>query len=203
VVDEITAAGGQGIAQLADVTDETAVAGLVDAAIAAFGRIDILVNNAALRKKQPLTSITLDEWREVIAVNLDAAFLCSRACIPHMIQSGGGRIINIGGRSAHLGAANRAHVVSAKAALVGLTKALAVEFGHQGITANCIVPGTIDTIRGATAGEPAGHSVEHSTLIGRTGRPQEVAAMVAHLCLPDAAYVTGQTIHVNGGAYLP
>ena len=94
-------------------------------------------------------------------------------------------------------------MVSAKAGIVGLTKALATEFGSQGITANCVVPGTIDTVRGETAGSAAEHGGGHSTLIQRKGRPQEVAAMVRHLCLPDAEYITGQTIHVSGGGYFP
>ena len=201
VADEIAAAGGRGIAHLADVTEEAAVNGLADAAVEAFGRIDILVNNAALRRQQPFVEMTLAQWREITAVVLDGAFLCARACVPHIIAAGGGAIVNIGGISAHVGARNRAHVMAAKAGLIGLTKALALELAEHGITANCVVPGTIDTVRGASAGKrPAFVS---TSLIDRLGRPQEIAAMVRHLCLPEARYITGQTIHVSGGRYLP
>ncbi|MCH7888780.1 MAG: SDR family oxidoreductase [Proteobacteria bacterium] len=203
VADEVTALGGRGLAHLADVSDEAAVNGLADAAIEAFGRIDILVNNASIRRQQPFEAMTYAQWREITGVNLDGPFLCAKACVPHMLAVGGGAIVNIGGVAGHAGAINRAHVVAAKAGLVGLTKALAVEFAAHGITVNCVVPGLIDTVRGATAESPDPHPGGQRSLIDRLGRPEEIAAMVHHLCLPGAAYVTGQTIHVNGGRYLP
>lgn len=195
--------GGTALVHLADVTDEAAVAGLVEAAASRLGPPTILVNNAALRRQRPFTELSLDEWREVMAVNLEAAFLCCRACIPHMLAAGRGRIVNIGGKSAHGGASLRAHVLASKAALVGLTKALAAEFGKDGITVNCVVPGDVDTVRGASAGPAAHHAGGGGNLVGRDGRPEEIASMVAMLCRPEAAYTTGQTIHVNGGGYLP
>ncbi len=201
VAEEAAAAGGRGLALLADVTDEAAVKGLADAAVDAFGRIDILVNNAALRRQVPLVEMSLAEWREVVGVILDGSFLCARACVPHMIAAGGGAIVNLGGVAAHVGVKNRAHVISAKAGLVGLTKALAVELAEHGITANCVVPGTIDTARGASAGKTPSFRV--SSLIDRLGRPEEIAAMVHYLCSPAARYITGQTLHVSGGRYLP
>lgn len=201
VAEEISAAGGRGIAHVADITDEAAVGAMAEAAVAEFGRIDFLVNNAALRRQQPFTEMTLAQWREIVSVILDGAFLCARACVPHMIAAGGGAIINIGGVAAHVGARNRAHVLAAKAGLVGLTKALAMEFAEHGITANCVVPGTIDTARGASAGKTP--VLGAAALIDRLGRPEEIAAMVRHLCLPEARYITGQTIHVSGGRYLP
>ena len=201
VAEEATAAGGRGLAHLADVTDEAAVKGLADAAIDAFGRIDILVNNAALRRQVPLVEMTLAEWREIMGVILDGSFLCARACVPHMIAAGGGAIVNLGGIAAHVGVKNRAHVISAKAGLIGLTKALAVELAEHGITANCVVPGTIDTARGASAGKTP--SFRASSLIDRLGRPEEIAAMVHYLCSPAARYITGQTLHVSGGRFLP
>ncbi|MFQ6017355.1 MAG: SDR family NAD(P)-dependent oxidoreductase [Kiloniellaceae bacterium] len=203
VAGEISAAGGRSLARLADVTDEAAVGGMAEAAVDAFGRIDILVNNAALRRAQPFDSMTRGQWREVIGVILDGAFLCAKACVPHITAAGGGAIVNIGGISAHIGAKGRAHVVAAKAGIVGLTKALAVEFADRGIRVNCVVPGTIDTVRGATAGAPAHYPGGKGALIDRLGRPDEIAAMVRHLCLPEAGYTTGQVIHVNGGRYLP
>ncbi len=201
VAEEISAAGGKSLARIADITDEAAVGAMAEAAIAAFGRIDILVNNASLRRQQPIAEMTLAQWREIMAVILDGAFLCATACVPQMIAAGRGAIVNIGGVSAHVGARNRVHVIAAKAGLVGLTKGLALELAAHGITANCVVPGTIDTQRGASAGKRP--VLAGGAMIDRLGRPEEIAAMVRHLCLPEARYITGQTIHVSGGRYLP
>ena len=201
----IEGAGGQARVGQGDVTEPRDVTRLVDETIEAFSGVDILVNNAAVRREAPFLEIDFKEWREIMSIILDAAFLCSQACIPHMIERGGGTIINMGGLSAHFGARERPHVMAAKAGLVGLTKAIATEFGSRGITANCVVPGTIDTTREASS---TSDSVPHGKkfrppLVGRMGRPEEVAAMVRHLCLPVSRYITGQTIHVNGGIYLP
>ena len=144
----VEAAGGRALVHLADITDEAAVIDMATTTAARLGPPTILVNNAALRKQKEFSEMTLAEWREVTAVILEGAFLCARACVPHMIKAGGGRIVNIGGKSGHTGAARRAHVVASKAGLVGLTKALAVEYGSAGITANCVVPGEIEGIRG-------------------------------------------------------
>jgi len=202
VTNGIAAAGGKALGFQADVTREAEVAAMVEATRDAFGAVDILVHNAALRRRRAFAEMTLDEWHEVLGVNLDAAFLCARACIAPMLQAGGGRIIAVGGVSAHAGAGERAHVVASKAGVVGLMKALAVEFGGRGITANVVAPATIDTVRGAAAGAPPVHPPGGS-LVGRMGQPHEIAAAVLYLCLPEAAYVTGQTLHVNGGRYLP
>ena len=198
---EIEALGSPALVHLADVTDEAAVQAMVAAALARFGRVDILINNAADRKRTPLTEISLAEWHHITRIIVDGAFLCARACLPPMIAAGAGTIINIGGASAHAGARERAHVVTAKAALVGLTKAIAVEFADRGITSNCVVPGKIGGRRAAgdagTVGDGPG------PIVGRQGTVDEVAAMITHLCLPAARYITGQTIHVSGGMYLP
>ena len=203
VVAEIEEAGGKAIKHMADVTDEAAVDGLVKDAKDAFGGIHILVNNAAVRRQQSIETMSLTEWRDVTAIILDAAFLCARACLPPMISSGGGAIVNIGGISAHFGAVNRPHVVAAKAGLIGLTKALAVDYAGRNIRANCVVPGTMDTTRGENAHPVAPHPGGHQALIDRLGTPDELASAVRYLCSPGAAYVTGQTLHVNGGRYLP
>jgi 3-oxoacyl-[acyl-carrier protein] reductase len=203
VVAEIEAAGGKAIKHMADVTDEAAVDGLAQAAIDAFGGLQILVNNAAIRRQQSIESMSLDEWRAVVAVILDAAFLCARASLPHMVAAGGGAIVNIGGISAHFGAVDRPHVVAAKAGVIGLTKAIAVDYAARNVRANCVVPGTMDTTRGENAHPVAPHPGGHQALIDRLGTPEELAAAVRYLCSPDAAYVTGQTLHVNGGRYLP
>ena len=132
-VREIKALGGTARAMLADVTDEAAVAGMVGAVDRDLGGVDILINNAAIRREETFTDISLAEWHAIMAVVLDGAFLCSRAVIPGMLAKGSGSIVNIGGVTAHVGATRRAHVLAAKAGLVGFTKALAVEYGHAGI----------------------------------------------------------------------
>jgi 3-oxoacyl-[acyl-carrier protein] reductase len=203
VAAEIEGRGGRALVQLADVTDEAAVQAMVDATVQRFGRLDILVNNAADRQQKPLTEISLAEWRHVTGIIVDGAFLCGRACLPHMVAAGGGTVVNIGGVSAHAGAHNRAHVITAKAALVGLTKAIAVEFADRGITANCVVPGKIGGERSHTSGESPTIGSGAHPIVGREGTPEDVAAVVRQLCLPASRYITGQTIHVSGGMYLP
>jgi 3-oxoacyl-[acyl-carrier protein] reductase len=203
VAAEIVAGGGRAIVHAADVSDPAQVAGLAEAGAAAFGGLDILVCNAAIRRESAFAELDYAAWREVTSVILDGAFLCAHAALPYLRQSQAGTIVTIGGMSAHSGSANRAHVMAAKAGIVGLTRALAIDLGPDGITANCVVPGLIDTVRDAasTGGEPAHHS-SRKTLLGRRGEPEEVAAAVRYLCGPGARYITGQTLHVNGGAFL-
>ncbi len=195
--------GGNAALHIADVTDAPAVAAMVEATIGRFGRLDLLINNAAVRMESPFAEIKLDEWRRVLAIVLDGAFICSQACLPHLKRAGGGAIVNIGGMTGHKGALERAHVVTAKAGLVGLTKALALDLTPHHITVNCVVPGQIATVRGSPSA-PA--LPEHRLVpppIGRRGEPEEIAAMVRMLCGPDARYITGQSIHVNGGGLMP
>lgn len=200
---EVEAAGGKAAFRLADVTDPASARSAVDATLLRFGRLDILVNNAAIRGEVAFEAMTLAQWRQVLAVTLDGPFLVTQAALPALSASEAAAIINIGGLTAYTGARQRAHVVTAKAGLDGLTKALAQELAERGITVNLVSPGLIDTVRvGHSAAEPEHHK-RHATLVGRRGRPQEVAAMVRHLAGPNGRYVTGQTIHVNGGAYLP
>ena len=201
VVREIEAAGGSALVHIGDVADPKAVQAMADAALRQFGRIDILVNNAALRREKSFAEMEYAEWREILDVTLDGAFHCTKACLAGLRKSQAGTIVNIGGLSAHTGARNRAHVVTAKAGIVGLTRALASEFAADGITVNCVVPGLIGTPRAKDKPEPA-HHLTHQTLTGDRGRPEDVAAVVRFLCSAGARYVTGQAIHANGGAYL-
>jgi 3-oxoacyl-[acyl-carrier protein] reductase len=170
-------------------------------AVKHFGRLDILVNNAALRREKPFAEMDYAEWRAILDVTLDGAFHCTKACLSGLRQSGAGTIVNIGGLSAHTGAKDRAHVVTAKAGIIGFTRALAHDLADDGITVNCVVPGLIGTPRAKDKPEPA-HHLTHQTITGGRGKPHDVAAMVRFLCGPAARYVTGQAIHANGGAYL-
>ena len=202
-VRDVEAAGRRAGSHIADVTDPDAVAAMVKATVERFGRIDALVNNAAIRPEQSFASMSFTDWRRVLAVILDGAFLCSQACAPHIARAGGGSIVNIGGETGHRGAAGRAHVVTAKAGLAGMTKALALDLAPDHITVNCVVPGRIDTVRTASV-DPAQPAHRPGVPpIGHLGTPEDVAAMVRMLCGPNARYITGQAIHVNGGAYLP
>lgn len=200
VVREIEFAGGRAIVHIGDVADAKTVQAMADAAVKAFGCIDILVNNAALRREKSFAEMDYAEWREILDVTLDGTFHCTKACLPALKQSGAGTIVNIGGLSAHTGAKNRAHVVTAKAGIVGLTRALASDLASDGITVNCVVPGLIGTPRPRDKPQPA-HHLTHTTITGARGKPEDVAAMVRFLCGPAARYITGQAIHANGGAY--
>jgi len=201
VAREIEANGSKALVHIGDVADAAAVQAMADTAVKHFGRIDILVNNAALRREKAFADMSYAEWREIMDVTLDGTFHCVKACLPALRQSGAGTIVNIGGLSAHTGAKDRAHVVTAKAGIVGLTRALAHDLASDGITVNCVVPGLIGTPRPKDRPEPA-HHLTHQTITGERGAPEQVAAAVRFLCGPGARYVNGQAIHANGGAYL-
>lgn len=196
---EIRSNGGKALVYLADITHETQVKDMARHILDETGRIDILINNAAIRGEAAFLDMSLAQWRSVTGAILDGAFLCAKAVLPTMVAQHYGRIINIGGVSAHLGTAGRAHVVSAKTGLVGLTRALASEFAGNGITVNCIVPGKIGGERSHTSGK----GIAGAPPVGREGQPADVAGLVHNLCLPTSSYITGQTIHVSGGLFMP
>ena len=197
----IKAAGGDADGHLADLSTEAGAASLIDAAVKRFGQVDILVNNAAIRRNTPITEITYAEWREVLASSLDCAFLATRAAVPHMIKGKWGRVVNLGGISMFLGTAGRAHVSAAKAGMVGMSRSLASELGPHGITVNVVAPGIVDTVRGGAAGARPGASSTSKVPVGREGRPEEIAHVITMLCRPEGGYTTGQTIEVNGGTH--
>jgi 3-oxoacyl-[acyl-carrier protein] reductase len=199
VAAEIRAAGGDAAVTLADIADPDSATRLVAETVARFGRLDILVNNASVRREADFADLDYAQWREILGGTLDGAYLCSRAALPHLVTSGRGSIINIGGLSSHMGAPRRAHVIAAKAGLGGLTRALAHDLAPRGVTVNCVAPGLIDTAR---AGPEPGHHKSLATPVGRRGRPDEIATVVRFLCGPGARYITGQTIHANGGLYM-
>ena len=201
VAGEIERAGGKALAVTADVADAAAVDKMVAAAAARFGGIDILVNNAAVRAEQPLEQMTLADWRAVTSIILDGAFNCVKACLPYLKRSGAGVIVNIGGLSAHTGAACRPHVVTAKAGLIGFTRALAHELAEDKIRVNTVTPGLMSAPRPTGQPVPQHHSLVHA-LAGRRGEPADIAAAVRFLCGPGASFITGQNIQVNGGTFL-
>ena len=198
----IRSAGGDAEVFIGDVTDPATVEAMVANAVERFGRLDVLVNNAAIRRETGLLEMSLQEWREVFAITLDAAFLTTKAAMPHLIASGNGAVINIGGQTAHAPVAERAHVIASKGGLAAFTRAVAFEFAAQNVTVNCVVPGAIDTVRGLPGAppRPAGRAMPP---VGYRGAPDDVAAMVRLLAGPHGRYVTGQAIHVNGGAFMP
>jgi len=203
VVDEIGARGGEALLVVADVTQRADVDAMIAAMAKRFGRLDIVVNNAAIRHEMAFADLAYADWRATQTVCVDGAFHCTQAALPLLRDSGAGTVINIGGLTAHTGASKRAHVVTAKAALGGFTRALAHELAEFGITVNCVSPGMIETVRQASSASamPAHHSA-HTTLLGRRGHPEEIASAVVWLAGPGARFTTGQTLHVNGGAYL-
>ena len=169
-----------------------------------LGAPTILVNNAGLDGFDQFLSITLETWNRILEVNLTGTFQCCQAVLPHMLEAGWGRIVNISSSSAQGGQPMMTHYVASKAGVIGLTKALALELGPKGITVNTIPPGFIDTpmLRATEAKGLLGGGVEHHaslTPVRRVGRPEDIAAACAFLVSDEASYVTGQVIGVNGG----
>jgi len=201
VAQEIIETGGAALPFTGDVADAEAVANMVAAAATRFSRIDFLVNNAALRAERPFADMTHDEWRKILDVILDGAFHCVKACLPYLQHSGAGAVVNIGGLSSHTGSKHRAHVVAAKSGLVGFTRALAHDLAEDNVTVNCVVPGLVATARPENVVLPDHHAV-HRTLSGRRGSPHDIATLVRFLCGPGARFITGQTIHASGGAFI-
>jgi len=203
VVDEIASRGGDALLVAADVTQRAEVDAMIASISKHFARLDIVVNNAAIRHETAFADLPYADWRAAQAVCVDGAFHCTQAALPLLRESGAGTVINIGGLTAQTGAAKRAHVITAKAALGGLTRALAHELAEFGITVNCVSPGMMDTVRKAASASPTpAHHSAHTTLLGRRGRPDEIASAVVWLAGPGGRFTTGQTLHINGGAYL-
>lgn len=200
---------GQVIGLAGDVSQRDDVDRVVAKAEEELGPIDILVNCAAVRVHRPFRELSLDEWNISLQVGLTGAFHCTQAVIGGMVDRGWGRVISIGGITGQTGAQNRAGVVATKAGLIGLTRALALEFAPTGVTVNCVSPGLIETERGewtslGDSGVTEKHYEERAKKIPvkRLGHLDEVVAACAYLASDDAGFVTGQTLNVNGGLYL-
>src|SRR5207244_232554 len=153
---------------LADVAKPDAVAAMVDAAVKEFGGVDIAVGNAGLRRQTPFLQMNLEEWHEILAVALDGAFILAKAVVPEMIKRGGGTFIGLSGVSHHAGSSGRIHVNASKAGLEGMVRGLAIELAPHNITANCVAPGSIATVRGRSAGGTTGRGMLRRVAVGHT-----------------------------------
>lgn len=204
VVAEIERAGGQALGVMADVSSHDQVADMVDRAAAQFGSLDIVVSNVGIRRMQPFLEIGLEDWNAVIGTNLSPAFYLARNAIPHMRKRRWGRIILISGFDAFWGqVTQRAHSIAAKSGLHGLAKALAREFGPDGITVNTVAPGAIDTERDwSQYKHQPKEKIEQEIPLGRFGHVEELAETCAFLASEGGGFVSGQVIHVNGGHYM-
>jgi 3-oxoacyl-[acyl-carrier protein] reductase len=198
VVGEIEKRGARGLVAVADVTDASAVNAMAQAALKQFGRIDYLVNNAALRQEKAIEQMTFEDWRLITGIILDGAFHCVKACLGAIKKSDAGSILNIGGLTGAMGAPDRAHVVAAKAGLAGFTRALAMELAPHRITVNTLVPAML--ARPDKPNEIPPHPV-YRPLLGRAAWPTDFAPLTRLLLGPGGRYITGQTLHVNGGTY--
>ena len=202
--DKINADGGNAVGLGVDVTDRAGLETAREAITEQLGAPAILVNNAGIDGFGPFLGISLETWNRTLEVNLTGTFHCCQVFLPAMVEAGWGRIVNISSSSAQSGQPHMAHYVSSKAAMIGLTKSLALEFGPKGITVNTIPPGFIDTplLRKSEERGFLGEGVEHHaklTPVRRAGRPEDIAAMTSFIVRDEASYITGQVLGVNGG----
>ncbi len=194
--------GGEAIGIAADVADAGQAEAAVRACTEKFGRLDILVNNAGIRQDGLILRMRDEDWGRVLAVNLTGAFHCIRAALRGMVRQRAGRIINVTSVVAIRGNAGQANYVSAKAGLIGLTKAVALEVASRGITVNAVAPGFIETAMTAGLGTDVQQAYLAHIPAGRFGRPEEVAWVIGFLASEAAGYITGQVLHVNGGMWM-
>ena len=201
VVAEIEAAGGRAIGHLADVSDRAAVDAMAATLRDQFGGVDIVVSNAGLREMVPFLELTIEKWRRIMAVALEGAFHLAQATVPLMQARGGGSFVALSGITTHIGMPGRVHVSVSKSGLEALMRGLAGEFAADDIRFNCVAPGAVDTERGAAAGPQPKSLAERGVPMGRKASVEEIAGVVRMLAGPEGGYVTGQVIHVNGGAF--
>jgi 3-oxoacyl-[acyl-carrier protein] reductase len=202
LVGEIEAAGGEAIAVKMDVADAEQVKTGFKQVIEKFGRLDILVNNAAITRDGLAVRMKADDWDAVIRTNLTGAHLCIQQALGTMMRARAGRIINVSSVVAQMGNAGQANYVAAKAGLIGLTKAIAMEIASRNITVNAVAPGFIDTPMTSVLSDKVKEELKTRIPLGRLGVPRDVAASIVFLASEEAAYITGHVLDVNGGMYL-
>ena len=197
--DEILSMGGQAEVFVCDITDADAVDFMVNEICRTLGCVTVLVNNAGIAQQKLFTDLSVDEWQHMMAVHVDGAFYACRAVLPDMIRAHSGSIVNISSMWGQTGGSCEVHYSTAKAALIGLTKALAKEVGPAGIRVNCVAPGVIRTEMLAELSRETLNDLEEETPLCRLGTPEDVAAAVAFLVSDGAGFITGQVLAPNGG----
>jgi len=202
VVEAITDAGGTAIAVGADVGDAGAVAGMFATIDEELGKVEILVNNAGITRDGLLLRMGPDDWDAVVDTNLRSVYLCTRAAMRSMVRARWGRIISLSSISGISGNPGQANYSASKAGIIGFSKSIAREVGSRNITVNVVAPGFIETDMTEGLGDEVAREVAGRVAVGRLGRPEEVAAAVGYLASDDAAYITGQTLVVDGGLAL-
>ena len=202
ISDALSGAGFAGRGAVLDVNDAAAVDALIEATLKEFGALHILVNNAGITQDQLAMRMKDDEWDAVIDTNLKAVFRLSRAVLRPMMKARGGRIVNITSVVGSAGNPGQVNYAAAKAGVAGMTRALAREIGSRGITVNCVAPGFIDTDMTKVLPEEQQAALKSQIPLGRLGSPEDIAHAVAFLASPYAGYITGTTMHVNGGMYM-
>ena len=201
VAAEVRALGRRALPVLADVSNKEQVDSMVKLALDEFGKIDILLNNAAIRPHKPFLDLTLEDWEYVRGVVLDGAFYCTQAVMPSMVEHNFGRVLFFTGDGAWGGGAERGHVSAAKMGLIGLARSLATEFAPHNVRVNVVSPGSIDTSRANPEWYPQSRPPNASGIpLGRQGQTDEIAATCLFLVSDDGGFITGQTLHVNGGS---
>ncbi len=201
LVGRISENGGEAIAVQADVSDPDQAQSLIERTIEEFNRIDVLVNNAGINVDRTLRKLTVEDWDKVIQVDLNSAFYTVHAALPHMMEQGGGKIINMSSFVGEAGNIGQANYSAAKAGLLGFTKTAAKELARYGITVNSICPGFIETDMVASIPDEQQEKLLKTVPLGRFGQPQEIARAVRFL-VEDGDYITGQALDINGGVYI-
>ena len=191
--------GADAAAFQADVADRAQVFAMVHKIEQAFGGVDILVHSAGIAQQKLFTDLTAEDWRQMFAVHVDGLFHCCQAALPHMIDQKAGRVITVSSMWGEVGASCEVHYSAAKAAVIGMTKALAKELGPSGITVNCVSPGVIDTDMNATLTQETREILCEETPLCRIGRAREAAEAIVFLASSKASFITGQVLAVNGG----
>jgi len=205
VAQEARSLGVGALPVLADVGDPAAVESMVNKTVEAFGGVDIIVSNVSMRHHQPFLDISVEDWNQIINANLSASFYLAKYALPRMVERKWGRMIYISGRDGFFPKANRAHNVTCKAAGFALAKAIAIEFGDKGITANAVAPGIIETARDPVHYpnfEKEYEARRQAMPVRRLGKTEDIAAACSYLCSEAGGFVTGQILHVNGGEFM-